>query len=206
MVDNFDLIYPLMQFPTPEDSFYFVQVLQRKKDHKGVRIGGSNNNIRLIKSYHISSIEKLMIHKEEMIKLADVFDARVGINLNPRSFEKTAFQLLEKVAHQMQNKDFYNVRKSYDSVCGNYHAEMDKRWLIDIDRGEYNFDARVNYIKGIVNGLQRNIENRDYSILAEIPTKNGCHLITNPFNLEAFREKIKGIDVHKNNPTLLYCP
>lgn len=207
MIENFDLIYPLMEFPVPGDSFYFVQILQRKKDHKGTRIGGSNNNSRLIKSYHISSVERLMIHKEEMIKLADVFGARVGINLNPRSFEKTAFQLLEKVAHQMQNKDFYNVRKSYDSVCGNYHAEMNKRWLIDIDRdGKFNFEARVMYIKGVIAGLQGKIENRDYTILAEIPTKNGCHLITNPFNLQSFSEQINGIEVHKNNPTLLYCP
>lgn len=91
MVNNFDLIKPLLLFPTKEDNFYFVQILQRKKDHKGIRLGGSNNNSRLIKAYYIKSQEHLDTHTEEMIKLAQVFNARVSINLNPRSFEKAGF-------------------------------------------------------------------------------------------------------------------
>jgi hypothetical protein len=35
--------------------------------------------------------------------------------------------------------------------------------------------------------------------------KNGVHLITTPFNLQQFKEEYQDIDVHKNNPTLLYC-
>ena len=41
-------------------------------------------------------------------------------------------------------------------------------------------------------------------INATIPTKNGWHLITKPFNLQQFKEKYPDIDVQKNNPTLLY--
>ena len=201
MIDNFNKIAQLLHFPT-KDNFYFVQVLQRKKDHKGTALGGSNNNSRLIKSYHISSEEKLFIHKEEMIALAEVFNARIGINLNPRSFEKAAFQLLEKVAHQMQNKNFYDVRKAYDSVCGNYHAEMDKRWLIDVDTKD---GSELVSIEKTVRDLQESIKNRDYCILACIETKNGFHLITNPFNLMEFSKAHPKVEVHKNNPTLLYC-
>lgn len=202
MIDNFDKIIPLLEFPKVDDSFYFVQVLQRKKDHNGVALGGSNNNSRLIKAYQIRSAEHLLVHKEEMIKLAEVFNARVGINLNPRSFEKTAFQLLQKVANQMQNKDFCGVRKSYDSVCGNYHAEMDKRWLVDIDTKN---QIEIDYVKECVSALQEKIANRSYSILAELETKSGFHLITNPFNLAEFSKVCPHIEVHKNNPTLIYC-
>lgn len=203
MIDNFDKILPLLEFPNKGDNFYLVQVLQRKKDHKGTMVGGSNNNSRLIKSYHITSAEKLLIHKDEMIKLADVFNARVGINLNPRSFEKTAFQLLIKVSNQMQNKDFYNIRKSYDSVCGNYHSEMDKRWLIDIDTKDPDVISRIS---DYVASLQAKIENREYKILEQIETKQGVHLITNPFDLSSFKPMYPDIEVHKNNPTLLYIP
>lgn len=203
MIDNFEKILPLLEFPKPRDSFYFVQVLQRKKDHKDIRLGGSNNNSRLIKAYHISSPEKLMIHKEEMVKLAELFNARVGINLNPRSFEKAAFQTLVKIANQMENKNFYDVRKSYDSVCGNYHAEMDKRWLIDIDTKD---EATIEPIMSFVTSLQAQVQNKDYQILARLETKNGWHLITNPFNLESFHTKYPEIEVHKNNPTALYVP
>lgn len=206
MINNFELILPLLEFPD-KDNFYFVQVLQRKKDHKGTRLGGSNNNSRLIKAYYINSPEKLLIHQEEMIKLADLFNARVGINLNPRSYEKTAFQLLQKVSNQMMNKDFYGVRKAYDSVCGNYHSEIDKRWLVDIDNENgYDMQARVKYITSVIEELQSEITNKDYRILATIPTKNGYHLITNPFNIDAFNKQVLDVEIHKNNPTLLYCP
>lgn len=126
MVNNFEQIEKLLVFPNP-DCFYFVQILQRKKDHKGERLGGSNNNSRLIKAYYIKSVEHLNIHKEEMIKLAEVFNARVSINLNPRNFRKAAFHVLQKIANQMCNDDYASVVKAYNSVCGEYHSEMDKR-------------------------------------------------------------------------------
>ena len=48
------------------------------------------------------------------------------------------------------------------------------------------------------------IEPKGDKILAVIPTLNGVHLITKPFNLQKFKELYPLIDVHKNNPTLLY--
>jgi len=203
MVNNKDLIIPLLTFPKIGDAFYWVTVLQRKKDHKGERLGGSNNNSRAIKSYYINSLEKLEIHWEEMVKLAELFNARVSINLNPRSFEKAGFQLLSKVAHQMENRDFYNIRKAYDSVLGNYHSEMDKRWLVDLDSED--LDKRDEII-GTINILQNKILDRSYRILAIIPSKSGEHIITNPFNKEEFSKFYPNIDIHGNNPTLLYCP
>ena len=39
-----------------------------------------------------------------------------------------------------------------------------------------------------------------------IPTKNGYHLITKRFDVQAFSEKYPDIDIQKKNPTLLYYP
>jgi len=202
MVDNKELIKPLLIFPNNE-CFYFIQILQRKKDHKGTALGGSNNNSRLIKAYYITGIDKLETHWEEMVKLAQLFDARISINLNPRNFQKAAFHLLQKVANQMSNGDFYGVRKAYDSVCGAYHSEMDKRWLIDIDKEDIPNRGRI---VEVINLLQSSITNREYSILAILPSKSGSHIITNPFNLESFSKEFPSIEVHKNNPTNLYIP
>ena len=44
------------------------------------------------------------------------------------------------------------------------------------------------------------------TILKELPTKNGIHLITTPFNLQKFRSDYKDIEVHKDNPINLYIP
>ena len=43
------------------------------------------------------------------------------------------------------------------------------------------------------------------NIVDIIETAQGCHLITKKFNTEAFHEHFKKvIDIHKDNPTLLY--
>lgn len=204
MINNKELIKPLLEFPH-KDSFYFVQIIQRKKDHKGVSVGGSNNNSRLIKPYYITSVEKLEVYWEEMVKIAELFNARLSINLNPRSFEKTAFAVLQKIANQMQNKDFYNVRKAYDSVCGIYQDEIDKRWIIDIDKEDMDKRERIYEV---VNYLQNRdaLSEKNYKLLAELPSKSGCHIITNPFNPTDFKEAFPTIEIHKNNPTNLYIP
>jgi len=204
MVNNKELIKPLLVFPH-KDCFYFVQILQRKKDHKGTALGGSNNNSRLIKAYFITSIEKLEHQWEEMVKLAELFDARISINLNPRNFQKAGFHLLQKVANQMSNGDFANIRHAYNSVCGEYHSEIDKRWIIDLDKDQLSLkEPIIEYIHGFHTHFKdlKNIKN--YQILAEIPSKTGLHIITNPFNLLDW--EWKGVEIHKNNPTNLYIP
>lgn len=203
IVNNKDLIISLLEFPH-KDIFYFIQILQRKRDMKELGkqpLGGSNNNSRLIKAYFIKSVDQLEKQWEEMVKLAEVFEARVCINLNPRNFRKAAFHTLQKIANQMSNDDFYNIHKAFTSVCGEYHSEIDKRWLIDIDAEDMD---KVKDIINVVNNLHTQIQNKEYKILANIPSKSGTHIITHPFNLMKFQELYPNISVHKNNPTLLY--
>lgn len=45
------------------------------------------------------------------------------------------------------------------------------------------------------------------AILAELPTKNGIHIIARPFNLKEFHDIFPNINVHKNSMgTVLYIP
>ena len=46
-------------------------------------------------------------------------------------------------------------------------------------------------------------------VIYNIPTVNGIHVITNGFDLEQFKQqlvinKLESIDIHKDNPTVLY--
>ena len=73
------------------------------------------------------------------------------------------------------------------------------KWIVNCDNMSLNEIEKVySHIK---NCDGNTIE--DFSVI--IPTKSGYHLITEPFNLQQFKEKYPNIDVHKNNPTLLYC-
>ena len=197
MVNNFDLIRNLLTFAS-DDEFYFVQILQRKKDNPG-NVNGSNNSSRLIKAYYIDSLEKFDNLKDEMIFFAEHFNARVGINLNKRSYYKTAFNVMKKMAEQMHNKQFRNVRKTYNTCCG-IHNGGDKIWLLDVD--QKLSDKELNDFRLELGGYQPLGD----KVLAYIPSKNGVHVITRGFDLTEFRMNHPDIEVHKNNPTNLYIP
>lgn len=196
MIDNFELIKGLLKFDSPDD-FYHLQILKRKKENPEL---GSNSYV--VKTYYIKSVEYLEKKQNEIINLCEFNNARACINLNRRSFEKLAFQMLKKVTDQIMNKDFKSVRKSYESVCGAYSNEPNKKWIIDIDYKDIIEEERevvYNYIKLLIKETGKD------ETIPIIPTKNGEHWITSPFNLGIFRENYGGtIDVHKDNPTILY--
>lgn len=199
MKDNFEKIKPLLSFKS-EDEFYFVQIIQRKKDTK--MAVGSNNSNRLIKAYYISSIEQLDFLKEEMIFFAKHFNARVGINLNKRSFERTAFHTMKKISDQIMNRDYRSVRAAYNSVCGEYSKDNDKRWILDIDE---KLDFEV--MNSLLNQLLE-VDPVGVKVIAVLDSRSGYHLITKPFNIGQIKDVLDfyKIEVHKNNPTNLYIP
>lgn len=196
MIDNFNQISELLSFES-EDEFYFVQILQRKKDNPD-GAHGSNNSSRLIKAYYISSREKLSELKEEMIFFSKHFNARVGINLNKRSYEKTAFNLLKKVAEQMHNKNYKATRAAYNTVCG-VHNGGDKVWLLDVDhKNDFMTDNMIKHIS--------QFRPEGNKVLAVIPSNQGCHVITKGFDTREFSLIYPDVEIHKNNPTNLYIP
>lgn len=197
MIDNFEKIEVQLAFPS-EDSFYFVQVIQRKKDNPGVK--GANNSSRLIKGYYITSVEHLEREKEEIVLLANHYNARAGINLNRRSFRRIAFQTLQKITDQMMNDDYKSVRRAYNSACGQFAKETDKKWIIDIDHKHFPFSID-EYADDLYN-----MDPKGHKIIMTLNTPNGLHIITSPFNVQQFRKVHPDIDIHKNNPTILYTP
>ena len=200
MINNFNLLRKFIEFRS-EDDFYFIQVIQRKKDFKDdQRIYGTNNNSRLVKAYYVGSLEYYDFVQQEIIKLCEVFNARAGINLNRRSYKKSAFNHLKKITDQLMDEHYTKTYKAYSSVVGSFMNETDKKWILDID----TFDL-PNL------SLMDNLYNCDPigdKILEEIPSKAGSHLISKPFNIKQFREhkEYDDVEIHKNNPTNLYIP
>lgn len=195
MVNNFEQIKQLLHFDS-EDDFYFCQIIKRKKENPDV---GSNSHV--VKTYYIKSVEDLEKDKGEMICLAEYHNARVCINLNKRSFERTCFHTLKKITDQILNKEYSQVRKAYNSVCGMY-ANGDKTWIIDIDKTGRKANELLNDIEYCIDRYKPD----GRKLITIIPTKNGIHMITKPFNLQDFKQDYPDIDVHKNNPTILYIP
>lgn len=194
MIDNFELIKPLLKFPN-DDIYYHLQILRRGKDHP--ELPAAN---RVIKSYFICNLESLDYVEQEIKDLCKFFGARVYINLAPKSIKKTTMLQIKYLAQRAYEGDFKKIWKSWNTCAGEIKGE-EPVWIIDIDD--------TNITEGPIIDLIDDLEPINpfgYSkFIAEIPTKSGYHLITTPFNLQQFKEKYPDIDVHKNNPTLLYC-
>lgn len=198
-IDNFDLILDALEFNS-ENEFYFMQIIQRKKDHKelGTKLGPNNNN-RTIKTYYIYNKEYLADRKEEIISLCKLFNARAYISLNRRNNYDIALEMLSNVALNIKNGHLKQLSNVYDTSCGQHHSESKKLWVIDIDEKDMTI---VNKISNFINTLQP-YDNKN-KIKLTVPTKSGYHLITYAFNSKEFKDVYPEIDIHTNNPSILY--
>lgn len=204
MIDNIEKILPLLNFEN-EDDFYYLQILQRKKENPQL-----GNNSRVIKNYYITSAEYLLKHYEEIKKLCEVFNARASIRLNKRSFEKVGFKTMTNLANTMMNKEYKFLKASYDRACGLGHNDKNKTWIVDIDKDE------IIWLEQIINSIDT-CEPFGNKIVVQINSKSGIHLITKPFNVMQYKDNFTKelkvcqmqyieIEIHKDNPTNLYIP
>ena len=212
MVDNFELIKPLLSFDKHGD-FYFLQLLQRKKDGCNVP-NSSDNQRRLVKDYHITSTEKLDSLRDEIIASCNETGARAYIRLNKRNYRTVSMAFAEETLMKARtNQEFGNTFNEINSVIGRYPepGKGNKTWIVDIDNT--NVDSKlVKDIKDIIVNYCQPFDVE--KIVAVIPTKSGVHLITRPFNQETFYRMFSQfklsneneVSIKKDNPTVLYVP
>jgi hypothetical protein len=197
MIDNLELIKPLLSFD--EGYFYVLYVMTSNKD-LGITVPEKAQKHRVIKEYYIESLDYLEKKYEEIKKLCGVFNARAYINLNRVNKEKLGLEILEQLTIKLKHKDsnYFNVLSKAIGNC-----KTDNRvWVVDLDSLENQLE---NKVLELVNSVQPLEENK---VLGIIPTPNGKHILTKPFNVMEFAKLSKNlklkIDIQKNNPTLLY--
>jgi hypothetical protein len=99
-------------------------------------------------------------------------------------------------------EDYVALKNVYESACGTCYSDEQKKWIVDIDVKEMDpLDLEIR-VRSFIYDLQPSTGDK---VVAHIPTKNGYHLITTPFRLDAFKKEFPTIDVHKDNPSILYC-
>lgn len=203
-VDNLEILLPFIK-PASADDFYYLQILQRKKENPEL-----GRNSRVIKNYYIKSQEELIKKYGEIKMLCQVFNARASLRLNKRSFEQVAFKTLINNANNMSQRDYINMTNSYDRACGTGHSEEKggKTWLVDVDQ------EHITWLEEIANAIESTRPD-GVKIVAKIPSKSGVHLITKPFDTRQFSENLKKellfhgvdeiqLDLHRDNPVNLY--
>ena len=196
-MNNFELIKKYLNFDDP-DKFYFIQIFKRRKDNPTMGKDMCN-----IDNFCVYSLEDYERYEKRIIDTCERNNARAYIRLNRRSDKKIALQMLARMA-QMIASEQYNIRKLYYSIAGEFHSEDNKSWIVDIDTKDEIAVHRIFHI------IDTSIEPEGRKVIACIPTKNGYHLITKPFNTATFSKylSLQGDvpDIQKDNPTLLYYP
>ena len=203
LVDNFESLAVYLfdvRRPLLEDEFYFLQILVRGKD--GNKVSGNNKN-RLVKYYVIRSKEQLLDLKNEIIGICEVVNGRAYIHPTRRNLKEVANLVLENTAKTFVSQNWIGFRGVYSTAAGQSYVTNDKQFIIDLDGYEANTPETEELMK-FVNTLRGHKDANGEIAQWIVQTKNGIHLITNAFDVGSFSAKYPDIDVHKNNPTLLY--
>lgn len=200
-IDNFSVIRKILRFPT-EESFYFLQVLKRRKDNPDLE-----KDMIHLADFYIYSLEDYDRLMDRVINLCQSENARAYLRLNVRDSKKTAMMTLKKIVDYISTENYKAVKKAYASCTGEYHSDPDKTWIVDIDNvsiDSFNHSEEQIKIRQLITDLQ--IEAGKEPMMQFIPTRSGVHIITRPFNLQKFKSEFPDIDTHKDNPTILFCP
>lgn len=210
MINNIKLILPHFYFNEANNMFMHCQIVQRAKDHKGEKVREG-----AIKTYFIRSREHLERIMPEITLLCEHYGARAYINLAGKDFDALQKLMLVKLASDIHQGLVRNPRKCLNSAAGELKSRMPK-WIVDVDDVSMKDSIKEKLFelyaeawgrKGSDISVEALKEVEDSYIYAEVPTKQGIHLIVKPFNTKAFSETFPDVDVHKNSMgTLLYYP
>ena len=195
MINNLELIKPLLNFEN-EGDFYMLYIFKRKKDQpEGER--DNHQSVRTIRSYCIKSIEQLEKRYDEVMMMCEMFKARAYIHIQKQNHRDVSLNMMVALAQRIQDGN-HEQQNLFDSVVGQLKT-LEKRWIVDIDTTDYH---AVTELSQFITSLRP----EGVKVESVIPTKNGYHLITKRFDVEMFRNVFPHIDIQKKNPTLLYYP
>ena len=196
MIDNLEIIKPLLTFDN-EGDFYQLYVFLRKKDQpEGEK--DNHQSVRTIKSYCVTSIDYIDKRYEEIKMLCEVFKARAYIHVVKQNHKDVGLTMITEIVTRIQSGQI-NQKNVFDSVVGQIKTQ-EKRWIVDIDSKDA---VLLSAIMVWIDIQCRPEGNKTEKI---IPTKNGFHLITKRFDVMEFKKQFPNIDIQKKNPTLLYYP
>lgn len=201
ITDNFDRIADILKFEN-ENHFYFLQIIQRKKD--GCNCDDSaNNGYRTIKSYYIRSVEDLMRRKEKIVELCSANNARAYINLNRRDARKVSLAAAKTYIDLVAEDRCHQGFRVWDHACGiTRDSTSQKYWIVDVDtKNNKEIHDAVELIDNCRSSNSPGLFGGYDNVKFMLPTPNGTHLITTPFDPRDLQGKY---EIKKDNPTVLY--
>lgn len=246
-IDNFDILMQHIDFVDSNDR-YIVHIMRRPKDCKELTNNlGANEAQRLIRTYYIDNLDYMKAKIPAMKELCKSCNARAYLIVSPKDNFDCLMNLAQKTLDTIRNKN-YTVKPEHllrQAYCEN-HKSRNKQWVLDLDNDEmieYYADkngkptgSKTWTASDVMTIVQDELKacNKDPALAYAIPTRNGIHIITPPFNLqsankrcgmifegckkfpvelnwtslETYEIKHKQVTgwLHKDGMTLLFCP
>lgn len=196
-INNFNNIASYLKFES--DLFYFIQIIKRRKD----QTEPMNSDTRVLKLYYVDSMNSFNLYKKEIIDLCNTFNARAYIHMTPRSMKAVTGYCAKELVNSMIEGNYKRFKNIVGTACGDTFVSKYKTFLVDIDTKDIKTIQKIE--KFIENECRPLFDSeQEHKVITFIPTLNGVHLICKPFDITAFKNAYPEIDIHKNNPTLLY--
>lgn len=145
-----------------EEDYYCVMVFQRKKDLPELRKSTVCVFQDVTKLKHLR--EKISMYE----RIAEEHHARVYVSVNPRDLKKAKKDLLVRL---IQTEEVANLHSQLFSSLMRCPVKEKKRFMIDIDTKE---EETISLVYDSI---------PEDHITHVLPTKNGLHLITKPFDI-----------------------
>lgn len=195
-IDNFNIVAPWFDHLSDRGDFFFVQVIQRNKE---CNVNSKGNTI---KDYHFFDKETFLSKKEEITTLCKAFNARAYFWVNPRNCKEIQYEIIKEALEALElgtHKLFKCVSKAIGRKRNNKYKS---KWILDFDTKDWSIINK--YLEIVFKCRPDGIKVNTF-----IKTVNGIHVISDPFDLEQFKQKVAmsqldNIDIHKDNPTVLY--
>lgn len=199
IIDNFEVLMQHMDFVDPNDR-YIVHIMRRPKDCKALtNTLGSNEAQRLIRTYYIDNREYLETKIPAIKELCKSCNARAYLIVQPKNNFDCLLNLGKKILETIQERN-YSVKPEHllrQAYC-EHHKSRKKLWIVDLDReemverwiqkdnGEQKLWCREWTLKSVLEFIRESVSaiGRNPEDVYVVPTKNGWHIITPPFNLQ----------------------
>jgi len=203
-MNNFDQIRGMLDFSIP-GTFYFLQILKRRKDNPDL-----GKDMIHIADYYIDSLVKYDDLKPMVIRQCEAENARAYFRLNRRDEKRVASEALKLMVEYVLSENYKPAKSVYASCAGKYPSEKNKTWIVDLDwDGIPQGFTKEIYIDSVIFSIEAITKSHKPDAvqnITRIQTMNGMHLIVSPFRLDEFEKHWPKIDVHKDNPTCLFQP
>ena len=185
MVNNIERLRNTLKFDKFGE-FYYISIMQRNKD--GVKVAGSHDSARRIRTFYVFSIEEFDKITPFIIEICDKMNARAYIEMNRKNIFQCQLECIKRLVECVEHQTTKS-RAIMDSVVAGAPSS-DKLWMIDIDDNNP------------IDNILKEIENRKGHYYTINPTVNGVHIITSRFDSREW--PFKNAEIKRNAFTLLY--